>query len=87
MNENEKRIIDRFCESLYHVCEAAGSFRPLTELLLKTKVQQKADLVAWLDARKSSNTAESGTLAAKKTAMESSLSAENSQIDSVVSKL
>ena len=90
MNDKQKSILVQFFNDEF---EKNGSIFPLfasaflIDFLLKTKQQQKASVVTWLDARKTRNTNMINSLAAQKDAAEIALNGENTEIEGLKSAI
>lgn len=84
MNEIEKQLLRMFILSIY---ESGNGVDDVITFIQKTKANQKQQVVDWLNARKATNTATIAQLDAQKAAAETRLTTENTNIDSLITKL
>lgn len=82
MDTQQKQVLSQFFISKF--TEDQANFHLwLVEFALKSKAQQKAEVVAWLDAKKTTNTAAFNGVDTQAQAWKDNLTAENSNIDAI----
>lgn len=87
MNDQQKLVIARFIQEAYANPQGQINIVGLVDFFLKTKDAQKAEIVAWVDSKKTFNTAQRDALPARKLDAEAAFDADNTNIQSVIDSL